>query len=243
MGFEIARTAGTEPVMALEVEGLRVVLGGRVILDGLSLVVATGTTTCVTGPSGCGKSTLLRAVAGLTPVAAGEIRIDGASILATPTHRRGVGFVFQDHALFPHLSVGRNVGYGIRRDPNRVGEMLELVGLSGFEDRPIATLSGGERQRVALARALAPAPKVILLDEPLSALDAELHDRLAVDLRRVLREVAATAVHVTHDRAEARLVGDQIVDLRECLRWLDSARSGALRYVRSGFLTYHRQVP
>ena len=207
--------AGTEPVMALEVEGLRVVLGGRVILDGLSLVVATGTTTCVTGPSGCGKSTLLRAVAGLTPVAAGEIRIDGASILATPTHRRGVGFVFQDHALFPHLSVGRNVGYGIRRDPNRVGEMLELVGLSGFEDRPIATLSGGERQRVALARALAPAPKVILLDEPLSALDAELHDRLAVDLRRVLREVAATAVHVTHDQAEARLVGDHIVDLRD----------------------------
>ena len=199
----------------LEVEQLRVVLDGHCILDAVTLVVERGAITCITGPSGSGKSTLLRAIAGLAPVAGGDIRIGGVSVLGVPTHRRGVGLVFQDHALFPHLSVGRNIGFGVRRNVRRVAEMLELVGLTGFEDRALATLSGGERQRVALARAIAPAPRVLLLDEPLSALDDELHDRLATDLRRVLREVGSTAVHVTHDRAEAAVVGDRTVDLRE----------------------------
>ena len=199
----------------LEVEQLRVVLDGHCILDAVTLVVERGAITCITGPSGSGKSTLLRAIAGLAPVAGGDIRIGGVSVLGVPTHRRGVDLVFQDHALFPHLSVGRNIGFGVRRDARRVAEMLELVGLTGFEDRALATLSGGERQRVALARAIAPAPRVLLLDEPLSALDDELHDRLATDLRRVLRQVGSTAVHVTHDRAEAAVVGDRTVDLRE----------------------------
>ena len=201
----------------LTIDRLRVVLGDRVILDGLTLVVERGEITCITGPSGSGKSTLLRAIAGLVPVAAGDICVEGVSVLGRATHRRGVGLVFQDHALFPHLSVGRNIGFGVRRDARRVAEMLDLVGLGGFGDRAVATLSGGERQRVALARALAPAPRLLLLDEPLSALDEELHDRLAADLRRVLREVGATAVHVTHDRAEAALVGDRTVDLRELM--------------------------
>ncbi len=201
----------------LEIDRLRVVLGDRIILDGLTLEVERGAITCITGPSGSGKSTLLRAIAGLVAVAGGDIRIDHASVLGVATHRRGVGLVFQDQALFPHLSVGRNVGFGVRRNARTVTEMLELVDLAGFEERAVATLSGGERQRVALARALAPAPRVLLLDEPLSALDDELHDRLAADLRRVLREVGATAVHVTHDRAEAALVGDRTVDLRDLM--------------------------
>ena len=205
----------------LQIERLFVRLGDRVVLDNVSLAVESGTITCVTGPSGSGKSTLLRAIAGLVPVEQGDIRLDGVSLLGVATHRRGVGMVFQDHALFPHLSVADNIAFGLRmlRTPkrvrhDRVAELLGLIGLAAYSARPVATLSGGEQQRVALARSLAPQPKVLLLDEPLSALDPELHDRLATDLRRVLREVRATAIHVTHDRAEAALVGDRTVDLR-----------------------------
>lgn len=182
---------------------------------GAHLSVARGQIAALLGPSGSGKSTLLRAVAGIEPVSAGRILFAGGDLAGVPVHRRGFGLLFQDGQLFEHLNVGRNVEYGLRahRVPRaerarRVAELLELVGMAGFEARPVATLSGGQRQRVALARALAPRPRLILLDEPLSALDTELRERLVLDLRRILRQTESTALYVTHDRAEAEAVAD-----------------------------------
>ncbi|WP_295657127.1 ABC transporter ATP-binding protein [uncultured Nocardioides sp.] len=187
----------------------------------VSLALPAGAVLAVLGPSGCGKSTLLRAVAGLEPVASGAISYDGADLGGVPTHHRGFALMFQDGQLFAHLDVARNVGYALRlrRTPRaevsrRVGELLELVGLAGYADRLPATLSGGERQRVALARALAVEPRLILLDEPLSALDATLRTRLATDLREILRTAGTTALMVTHDHDEAFAVADRIAVMR-----------------------------
>jgi len=184
------------------------------------LDVGDGRVLAVLGPSGCGKSTLLRAVAGLEP-ATGHIWWHDQDVSATPTHRRGFALMFQDGQLFPQLTVARNVAYPlrIRRTPRaatsaRVTELLDLVGLSGFADRLPTTLSGGERQRVALARALAAAPRLLLLDEPLSALDAGLRQRLAEDLRRILVASGTTAVMVTHDHEEAFAVADDLAVMR-----------------------------
>ena len=188
----------------------------------MSLDLATGQVLAVLGPSGCGKSTLLRAVAGLEPVASGSIAWDGTDLAGTPTHRRGFALMFQDGQLFAHLTVARNVAYALRlrRTPSarmaaRVGELLELVGLAGYDDRLPGTLSGGERQRVALARALAVEPRLILLDEPLSALDATLRERLAGDLRAILRAAGTTALLVTHDHEEAFALADRLAVMRD----------------------------
>ncbi|MEZ0447659.1 ABC transporter ATP-binding protein [Cellulomonas sp. ICMP 17802] len=183
--------------------------GPSVAVDGVSLDVAPGSVVALLGPSGCGKSSLLRAVAGLEPLAAGSVSWDGTSLAGVPVHRRGFGLMFQDGQLFAHRSVGGNVAYGLPRGSS-VSPLLELVGLAGYEDRAVATLSGGERQRVALARALAPSPRLLLLDEPLSALDRALRERLAVDLRAALVATGTTAVFVTHDQDEAFAVADRV---------------------------------
>ena len=196
-----------------------------VAYDGISAVVdvdlelSDGQVLAVLGPSGCGKSTLLRAIAGLEPLSAGSVSWDGADLGGVPTHKRGFALLFQDGQLFAHLTVARNVGYALRlrRAANtraRVDELLELVGLAGFGDRLPATLSGGERQRVALARALAAEPRLLLLDEPLSALDAGLRERLAADLRDILRAAGTTALMVTHDHDEAFRVADRLAVMR-----------------------------
>jgi len=186
-------------------------------VDGVDLDVAQGEVVAILGPSGCGKSSLLRAVAGLEPVAGGRVLWDGADVVGVPVHRRGFGLMFQDGQLFAHRDVAGNVEYGLRmqRVPReqrraRVAELLEVVGLPGSGRRSVATMSGGERQRVALARALAPQPGLLLLDEPLSALDRALRERLAADLRTALVETGTTALFVTHDHDEAFTVADRV---------------------------------
>jgi len=175
----------------------------------------------VLGPSGSGKTTLLRVISGLQAPDRGRVLVDGEDVAGVPPHRRGIGLVFQDHALFPHRDVAGNVGFGLRmrRDTpaaiaSRTAELLDLVGLSGFERRSVGTLSGGEQQRVALARALAPEPRLLLLDEPLGSLDRRLRDRLLDDLARLFEELALTALYVTHDQTEAFTLGDRVAVMR-----------------------------
>jgi thiamine transport system ATP-binding protein len=203
---------------ALRVRGLSVSYDGVPAVCEASLDVAEGEVLAVLGPSGCGKSTLLRAVAGLEQ-AGGTVAWHGADVSRTPTHKRGFALMFQDGQLFPQLSVAGNVGYPlrIRRTPGRVrrvAELLDLVGLADLADRYPGTLSGGERQRVALARALAASPRLLLLDEPLSALDAGLRERLAEDVRRILLAAGTTAVMVTHDHDEAFTIADSLAVMR-----------------------------
>ncbi|CUS05303.2 Putrescine transport ATP-binding protein PotG [Candidatus Promineifilum breve] len=183
----------------------------------VSLTLARGEILCLLGPSGCGKTTLLRLIAGLEQPDAGRIRFDGRDLAGVPPHERGFGMMFQDFALFPHQNVQQNVAFGLRmqRRPaaaiaERVTEMLELVGLAALADRDIARLSGGEQQRVALARALAPGPALLMLDEPLGALDRALRERLMLDVRDILKRLGMTAVYVTHDQTEAFAVGDRV---------------------------------
>jgi iron(III) transport system ATP-binding protein len=185
--------------------------------------VRPGATVVLLGPSGCGKTTLLRAIAGLEAVEDGEIRIAGAVAsgrgVHVPPQRRRVGMVFQDWALFPHLSVAQNVAYGLprarRRDPEAVATVLRLVGLEDHGDRPPSQLSGGQQQRVALARALAPEPAVLLLDEPFSNLDATLRAGVRADLHGLLTELGTTSVFVTHDQEEAFVLGDEVAVMRD----------------------------
>lgn len=205
---------------SLTVRNVTKAFGGLAVLRDVDLAVDDGTTLSLLGPSGSGKSTLLRIVAGLAPPDAGSVHLGADDVTDRPAHRRGVGVVFQDQALFPHLDVGGNVGFGLRmagvdrrERAERVGDALGLVGLSGYERRDPATLSGGEAQRVALARALAPRPAVILLDEPLAALDQLLRERLLVELRALFRELDVTVVAVTHDPTEAAALGDRIAVL------------------------------
>jgi thiamine transport system ATP-binding protein len=190
---------------------------GTTAVDGVTLDVASGEVLALLGPSGCGKSSLLRAVAGLEPVTAGSIAFDGEDLAGVPVHRRGFGLLFQEGQLFPHRDVGRNVAYGLeiqglsRTDRDaRIAELLDAVGLTGLERRAVTTLSGGQQQRVALARSLAPRPRLLLLDEPLSALDRQLRERLAQDVRRTLKDTGTTAVFVTHDHTEAFTVADRV---------------------------------
>ncbi len=205
----------------LELRDVSVRFGATVAVDRVSLRLEDGHVLAVLGPSGCGKSTLLRVVAGLEPAAAGAVLLDGADVTRVPAHRRGFALMFQDGQLFPHLTVAGNVGYALRlrhtprrARENRVAELLELVGLAPYADRRPDTLSGGERQRVALARALAVRPRLLLLDEPLSALDRGLRERLAGELREVLRAEGTTAVLVTHDHEEAFAVADRMAVMR-----------------------------
>ena len=203
----------------LTLDGVCVAYDATPAVVDASLTLEDGQVLAVLGPSGSGKSTLLRAIAGLEPTAAGRICWDGADLAGVPTHQRGFALMFQDGQLFGHLTVARNVGYALRlrRTPGaaaRVRELLALVGLEGYDDRLPATLSGGERQRVALARSLAVQPRLLLLDEPLSALDAGLRERLAGDLRDILRESGTTALMVTHDQEEAFTVADRLAVMR-----------------------------
>ena len=197
------------------------------VLDGACLSVSDGEVVGLLGPSGSGKSTLLRVIAGLHQPDAGSVWIDGTDVTSSPTHRRGVGMVFQDEQLFPHRTVQQNVEFGLKMQGidasarrERAEELLDLVGLDGFGIRHVTDLSGGEAKRVALARSLAPRPRVMLLDEPLTGLDRDLHDRLAGDVASILRTEGTTALLVTHDAAEASTIADRVVALAS----LSSAR-------------------
>ncbi len=209
----------------LDVRDIAVSFAGHPVLDGVSLTVEQGEVVALQGPSGSGKSTLLRVIAGLLAPASGAIVLDGRDVTAVPTHERGIGMVFQDEQLFPHRDVAANVGFGLRMQGvdaatrrRRVDELLGVVGLAGFGARRVTDLSGGEAKRVALARSLAPSPRLLLLDEPLTGLDAELHDRLAGELAAILRRTGTTALLVTHDLAEAEAVADRVVTMAELTR-------------------------
>jgi thiamine transport system ATP-binding protein len=207
----------------LKINDLTIHYENEVILDGVCLEVATGEVVSLVGPSGEGKTTLLRVIAGIERAESGTVSVDGTDVTHLPTHKRGIGLVFQDNQLFPHLSIGENIAYALRglskhEQFQRVNELLALVGLDGLADRDVTVISGGEAKRVAVARSLAANPKVLLLDEPLSGLDGELHDRLLRDLSTLLAERNTTVVHVTHDRNEASLFADRIVDIRSLHR-------------------------
>lgn len=201
----------------LDVTDVSVWLDGQKVLRDVSLRVEAGATCALLGPSGCGKSTLLRSIAGLTAPQAGRVYLAGADQSGVPAEKRAVGLMFQDHALFPHLSVAGNVAFGLKmqgmaahdRDV-RVNEVLHLVGLADLAHRRVASLSGGERQRVALARTLAPKPQLLLLDEPLGALDRRLRDRLLDELPEIFAAEHTTVVYVTHDYSEAERLASQI---------------------------------
>jgi len=204
----------------LEVRGVDVSFGARSVLNGASLRLDDHEVVALLGPSGSGKSTLLQVIAGLLTPDQGDVLLDGTVITRLPTHRRNIGMVFQDEQLFPHRDVAENVAFGLRmrgwpkaRRAARVEEMLALVGLDGFGSRQVTTLSGGEAKRIALARTLAPEPRVVLLDEPLTGLDRELHDQLAGDLAELLRATETTALLVTHDPAEAAVLATRTVTM------------------------------
>lgn len=204
----------------LQVEELDVVIDGKPILVTVTVEVSDGEILAILGPSGSGKSTLLRAIAGLVEIATGDVRWDGRSIENLPTHRRDFGLMFQGYALFPHMTVAQNVGFGLRMAGHHhigpeVERALSWVGLEGFGPRKVDSLSGGEQQRVALARTLAPEPRLVMLDEPLGALDRNLRQRLVEDTRKVLEDREVTAIVVTHDRDEAVAMSDRLALMRD----------------------------
>ena len=193
--------------------------GATQVLEPLDLAIEAGETVVLLGPSGCGKTTTLRLIAGLeTPDAGGRVRFGQRDVTDLPIEKRNVGMVFQSYALFPNMSVAENVGYGLKirgvapaERRRRVGEMLDMMRITELQDRAIGQFSGGQRQRVALARAIAVKPDVLLLDEPLTALDAKLRESLRVEIDSLLRSLGITTVYVTHDQAEAMALGDRIV--------------------------------
>jgi putative spermidine/putrescine transport system ATP-binding protein len=191
--------------------------GGTIVLHDLSLGIARGEFVSLLGPSGCGKTTLLRLIAGLLRPDAGTITVGGRELTRLPAHRRNVGVVFQNYALFPHLSVADNVAFGMRAQGRSKAEVvaqvtrsLALVQMSDFADRPVTALSGGQQQRIAVARALAVEPDLLLLDEPFSALDRKLRETMQIELRQLLRKLEITAIFVTHDQDEALIMSDRI---------------------------------
>ena len=196
---------------------------GTRALEPATLDIASGETLVLLGPSGCGKTTMLRIIAGLElPDAGGRVLFDGNDMTSVPIERRNVGMVFQSYALFPNMSVADNIGYGLRirgmarhERADRIAELVALTNISGLENRRVDQLSGGQRQRVALARAVAIRPGILLLDEPLTALDAALRDRLRGELNRLLRALGITTIYVTHDQSEAMELGDRIVVMQK----------------------------
>ncbi|MBJ7250101.1 MAG: ABC transporter ATP-binding protein, partial [Acetobacteraceae bacterium] len=210
--------------------------GARGLLP-IDMEITAGETLMLLGPSGCGKTTLLRLIAGLEmPDSGGQVFFDGKDVTRLPIERRNVGMVFQSYALFPNMDVTGNIGYGLRvrgtqknEVQKRVAEMLEMMQLTEFRHRRIDALSGGQRQRVALARAIAPRPQVLLLDEPLSALDARLRDQLRQEIDTLLRALGITAIYVTHDQSEAMALGDRICVME----------AGRIAQIGSGRDLYH----
>jgi thiamine transport system ATP-binding protein len=209
--------------MEVTLESVAKRYGETTALEDVSLAIADGEFFTLVGPSGCGKTTTLRLLAGFEEPTAGTVRFDGTDVAGRPPEARDIGIVFQNYALFPHMSVAENVGYGLRfaeppggvSSEERITELLDLVGLEGFEDRDPTELSGGQQQRVALARALAPGPDLLLLDEPMSALDARLRERLRRDVREIQGELGVTTVYVTHDQAEAMAVSDRVAVMHD----------------------------
>ncbi len=211
--------------------------GDIVALRGLSLELEAGEILCLLGPSGCGKTSLLRVIAGLEPDHSGAILFEGEDISALPPHKREFGLMFQDFALFPHMTVAQNIAYGLRRKSASKREieattrrLLDRVGLGRLEARDVSALSGGQKQRVALARSLAPNPRLLMLDEPLGSLDAQLRDQLALELRQIINGAGLSAIYVTHDRQEAYAVGDRIAVMKD----------GALQQIASPRALYRR---
>ncbi len=208
----------------LEARDITFQISSTAILRGVSVAAAPGETVALLGPSGCGKTTLLRVVAGLEQPTTGRVLFDDEDVTHTAPHRRGFGLMFQEHALFPHMDVRRNIDFGLRqagweasKRTTRVDDLLESVGLSGFGARTLEGLSGGERQRVALARTLAPSPRMLMLDEPLGSLDRGLRERLVVELGDVLHGLNVPALYVTHDQFEAFAIADRVAIMREGL--------------------------
>ena len=208
----------------LDCRNLVVTYESTPVLQNLSIYIGAGEIVALTGPSGSGKTTLLRCIAGLEVVDSGTILWSGEEITAKPAHLRRIGLVFQDNQLFPHLNVAENISYslkiqGIKQKlvDEKVAEVLELVGLTHLSQREVIKLSGGEAKRIAVARALVAQPKVLLLDEPLSGLDKELHTRLLQDLGNLLRSRGTTTLHVTHDQDEANAIADRVLDIRNLM--------------------------
>ncbi|MBY6059052.1 ABC transporter ATP-binding protein [Leisingera daeponensis] len=206
----------------LELEQLRKSYGQVDVVDGVSLAIEEGELVSLLGPSGCGKTTILRMIAGLLEPSGGRIRVAGEDITRTPVARRDIGLVFQSYALFPHMTVFENVAFGLRRRgvrggslTTRVEEALGMVQLAHLADRFPRQLSGGQQQRVALARAIAPRPRLLLFDEPLSNLDAQLRDRMQIELKQLQKELGITSVFVTHDQSEAMSISDRICILAQ----------------------------
>jgi thiamine transport system ATP-binding protein len=207
--------------MSVALDSVSVRYGNALAVNDLSLTIESGERFVLMGPSGSGKSTLLRAVAGLEPLESGTVSIDGADVTNLVAHRRPVGLMFQEYALFPHMSVADNVGYGLRMlgvnrttARQRAATLLDLAGLQGFEDRKPDSLSGGERQRVALLRTLAPEPSLVMLDEPLGSLDLALREDLLAQMRVIVTELGATTLYVTHDRTEAFAFAERLAIMR-----------------------------
>jgi spermidine/putrescine transport system ATP-binding protein len=207
----------TRAAPAIELVNVTKRYGDTVALDSLSLRIEAGEFFCLLGPSGCGKTTTLNLIGGFMPLTSGELRIEGRRVNDLPPHKRNVNTVFQNYALFPHMTVAENVAFGLRMEGlagdevrRRVGEYLDLVDLAGFDQRYASQLSGGQAQRVALARALAKRPAVLLLDEPLGALDLKLRKAMQVELARIHRQVGTTFVFVTHDQEEALSMSTRI---------------------------------
>ena len=207
-----------EPIISLR--GLRVAYGTNEVLKGIDLAITAGSFVALLGASGCGKTTLLRTLSGFTPASGGSITVNGQDIQDQPPERRGMAMVFQSYALWSHMSVAQNMGYGLklRRVPRdeikrRVDNLLSMLGLPGYGERSVNELSGGQRQRVALGRALAVEPEILLLDEPLSNLDARIRLQMRHEIRSIQRQLGVTAILVTHDREEAMVMADQVVIL------------------------------
>ncbi|MDO4693535.1 MAG: ABC transporter ATP-binding protein [Eikenella sp.] len=214
--------------MTLHVQNLSVAFGDKTVLQNFGLTLEQGETACLLGHSGCGKTTALRAIAGFETPSSGTVSLHGRLLNDTPAHRRQIGMVFQDYALFPHLNVADNIAFGLHRRPRserrqRVAELLALTGLDTQAKQYPHQLSGGQQQRVALARALAPKPDLILLDEPFSNLDADLRTRLSKEVRQLLKQQNTAAIMVTHDQQEAFVMADKIGVLRQgrLVQWSD----------------------
>ena len=206
----------------LQVKDLRKSFGEKEVLKGISFEVESGKFLSLLGPSGCGKTTILRIICGLETADEGEVLVDGKDVTKVRPEKRNIGLVFQNYALFPSMNVAKNVGYGLKMHKvpqpeidERVREALELVKLGGYETRRVRQLSGGEQQRVALARALVTRPEILLLDEPLSALDRKIRAEMQYEIRNIQRQIGTTTVFVTHDQEEALTMSDQIILFHE----------------------------